>query len=58
MQTMLSDMRQDMRGYATKADVDRRMDDQGRTLADHEARVRIIERNAVFRATRQGEHGQ
>lgn len=58
MQSTLTEMRQDMRGYATKADVDRRLDDQSRLLADHEARVRIIERSAVFRAQRQGEHGQ
>lgn len=51
MQSTLSEMRQEMRGYVTKADVDRRMDDQSRVIADHEARLRFTERNMPVRPT-------
>jgi len=45
---MLAEMRQEMKGYAVKSDVDRRMDEHGRLYADHEARLRFVERNAKF----------
>lgn len=48
MKQLLTEMRSEMKGYAVKVDVDRRLDEQLRTHADHEARIRYIERNARF----------
>lgn len=48
LKQLLTEMRNEMKGYAVKVDVDRRMDEQNRVYADHEARIRYIERNARF----------
>ncbi len=43
MKDILTEVRQEMKGYSLKVDVDRRFDDQTKILLDHEARLRAGE---------------
>lgn len=56
MNDLLKEMRAEMKGYAVKAEVERRIDEQLRLFTDHEARLRYIERNAKFGAAQSPNH--